>query len=103
KRVANAAIANRRKKTNKDPLHIVYAGRIIAYQKRIYDYAKVSRSLLTAGVNFKLTLLGDGPDYDQLRDNVTDLIDAGIIRLAGRVSSDEIKTTLGSADVFLLL
>jgi glycosyltransferase involved in cell wall biosynthesis len=103
KKAANEAVARREKKSVEDPLHIVYAGRFVRHQKRIFDYAKVAELLLQADVNFKMTLLGTGDDYDTFRAEIDELVEAKVIDVPGRSSLDEITTALTNADVFLLL
>ncbi len=103
KAAANRAIALRRKRTSKDPLHIVYAGRFKIHQKRIFDYAKVARQLVAAGVDFKMTMIGDGDDFEQFRIESADLLGMNVLHLPGRVTSAEIRDILRTSDVFLLL
>jgi glycosyltransferase involved in cell wall biosynthesis len=100
---AKKAVALRQKKTAEDPLHIVYAGRFKNHQKRIFDYAKVARQLVAADVNFTMTMIGDGDDFDQFRSEAADLLAMNVLRLPGRVSSAAIRDILRTGDVMMLL
>jgi glycosyltransferase involved in cell wall biosynthesis len=55
----------------KEPLRLLFNGRILHFQKRVLDLPEISHRLALAGVNAQLTIVGDGPDLPQLRDAFT--------------------------------
>ena len=62
-----AAVATR---TAGEPLRLLYTGRIVQYQKRVFDLAALAGALGQAGVNAELTIVGNGPDLPALRERL---------------------------------
>ena len=52
----------------REPIRLLFNGRILDFQKRVFDLPEISHCLALAGVNAELTIVGDGPDLPQLRD-----------------------------------
>ena len=55
----------------KEPLRLLFNGRIIDFQKRVLDLPEISHRLALAGANVELTIVGDGPDLPRLREAFT--------------------------------
>src|SRR5690606_1734430 len=53
-----------------DPLRLLYTGRILHFQKRVFDLVELATRLRAAKVNAELTIVGDGPDRDELERRV---------------------------------
>ena len=53
-----------------DPLRLLYTGRILHFQKRVFDLVELATRLRAAQVNAELTIVGDGPDRDELERRV---------------------------------
>jgi glycosyltransferase involved in cell wall biosynthesis len=45
-----------------EPLQLLYAGRLIEHQKRISDLLRLSEILVKRGIDFRLRVVGDGPN-----------------------------------------
>lgn len=84
------------------PLKIVYAGRLLQHQKRIFDIPKIAEALFDLRVPFELTLIGKGPDEKRLTSELEHLIKQNVIRLTGALSNEETVKILEQNDVFLL-
>jgi glycosyltransferase involved in cell wall biosynthesis len=84
-------------------LRIVYTGRLVQRQKRVLDYLDVAARLHARGVDFVMTLVGEGSQEHDLRLMGADFIRRGQLRLPGRLSGAALRGELESADVFLLL
>ncbi len=71
-----SATAEGRKQS--EPLRILYTGRILNFQKRVFDLAELVVRLKAARVNATLTIVGDGPDLDELKKRVEDVSNRSI-------------------------
>jgi glycosyltransferase involved in cell wall biosynthesis len=49
-----------------EPLRMLYTGRILQFQKRVFDLVELCTRLRAAKVNATLTIVGDGPDREEL-------------------------------------
>jgi glycosyltransferase involved in cell wall biosynthesis len=91
----------------KPPLRLIYAGRLVHYQKRILDYIDLARALDRTGVTYELSLVGSfvaregsqAPFEEQAREHLAD----GRIRLTGRLSRAQILDELSAHPFFVLL
>ena len=52
------------------PLSVLFNGRLLHLQKRVLDLPKITARLAELGANVRLTIVGDGPDLPQLRDEL---------------------------------
>ncbi|MDI6797056.1 MAG: glycosyltransferase family 4 protein [Desulfatibacillaceae bacterium] len=84
------------------PLKIVYAGRLIQYQKRVLDLAKIAASLDEAGIDFSLTIVGTGPDEDALKHLTQALVRKGRIIFVGALPNRDVLERLDKAHVLIL-
>jgi glycosyltransferase involved in cell wall biosynthesis len=84
------------------PLKIVYAGRLLQHQKRIFDIPKIAEALLDLQVPFELTLIGKGPDQHRLKNELEHLIKQNVVRFLGALPNEETVNILEHSDVFLL-
>lgn len=87
----------------KEPLRIIYTGRIVHQQKRLLDLPQLLQELDARKVDFQLDLIGEGCDEDELRSLLKNWINRGIVIMHGRRSSGEIDCLLAQAHVFLLI
>jgi glycosyltransferase involved in cell wall biosynthesis len=85
------------------PLRIVYTGRLVQRQKRILDYLEVAARLEARGVDFTITLAGEGAQEHDLRLMGAELTRRGRVRLPGRLTVAALRAELEAAGVFLLL
>ena len=85
------------------PLRIVYTGRIEQVQKNVLALPLLVRELEALGLNYVLTLVGDGSMLEPLREKMAEPVHAGRVRLAGRMSAAQVQAEVDASDVFLLV
>lgn len=90
-----------------DRLRIVYTGRLVQYQKRILDFVALAEALDARGVPYEISLIGTFPVHDEaaglFHERAARHLDAGTIRLPGRLSRERIFEALRASDFFVLL
>ncbi len=86
-----------------DPLRIIYTGRIVQEQKRILDLIGVVNALNRIGVDFRLTVVGDGPERQTLEVNLAAEIARNQVEFTGRLRAGEIHQRLAASNVFILV
>ena len=84
------------------PLRIVYVGRLVNYQKRVNDLIEIAQGLESRQIPFRMTIVGDGAEYDNLQAKGHELIQKGRLHMAGKMSNEEVPEVLRQNDVFLL-
>lgn len=87
---------------SKAPLKIVYAGRLVQYQKRVFDLPKIVKILLEMQIPVELTIIGDGIEAQQLRDECQTLIEQGAIRFLGTLPNEKVIEVFEQNDIFIL-
>jgi glycosyltransferase involved in cell wall biosynthesis len=85
------------------PLAIGYVGRIVQEQKRVMDFVPLVRELAQRNVEFRLEIIGDGPDRSELGSRLKTTGVAEHVEFTGWLSPEKVKTKLAALDVFLLL
>jgi glycosyltransferase involved in cell wall biosynthesis len=104
--VAVADVVTRRPPRG-DILRLVYAGRLVQYQKRVLDFVDLARALDRTGMPYEITLIGafsrHGDEENRFRQAAAAHLEDGRIRLAGRRSREEILAHLDESDLFVLL
>ena len=84
-------------------IRIAYSGRLVQEQKRVFDFIQLVKCLHDRQVPFQLTLIGDGPEEEQLASEMQPFIELGLVRLAGRLNPQEVRDELEQHDVFALM
>lgn len=85
---------------SRQPLRLIYLGRLIEEQKRISRLVELVRLLDQSRVNVTLTIAGAGPDESALR---RDLAGVSWVHLTGAVPNAQTGALLDQSDVFVLL
>lgn len=88
-----------------EALRIVYLGRLDREQKRIDRLPRLVEPLLSKGVNFKLSVVGDGRDAGYLRNGlryVSQRCDWSDYRLLGKLDSTDVHRELLDSDIIVL-
>jgi glycosyltransferase involved in cell wall biosynthesis len=91
-----------RKRTQSNPLEIIWCGRIEQDQKRVFDLQKISNELVSNKVNFKLHIIGDGKHRKPLESALMPHILSGKVKMHGRLSLQQTKAFMQSSHLFLL-
>jgi glycosyltransferase involved in cell wall biosynthesis len=90
----------REKRSAREPLRIIYLGRLIEEQKRISRIGELAKMLETHDANVEFTIVGDGPQRASLQ---ADLRDCRRVQLREAVPYDQVTALLSQQDVFVLL
>jgi glycosyltransferase involved in cell wall biosynthesis/predicted O-methyltransferase YrrM len=91
-----------------DRLRIIYTGRLVQYQKRVLDFVLLADELEALGLDFTLDLVGGAPPaHDEaaalLPQRAARHVEAGRMRLLGRLARPDVLEELRSSDLFVLL
>jgi len=82
-------------------LRIVYVGRLAQKQKRIFELAPILGSLRDRGIEFEMTIAGQGDDRGELGRRLAAIGVRERVTFAGFVPPDRVPDLLRSHDVFL--
>ena len=85
-----------------DPLRLIYSGRVAQAQKRVLDLVPIAQKLLERGVDFHLTVAGDGPEMSELKTRLQRIGAADRCNFPGWLDSATLQQILPQQDVFLL-
>ena len=88
---------------SRGPLRIAYLGRLVQEQKRIFDLLPLLDALAPKGVDFTLTLIGDGADRAALERRLAMSRGRERVRLLGWLPSEKALEALAASDVQLLV
>ncbi len=80
---------------------IIFAGRL-SHEKGLDLMLRALSSLHNEGIKFRLKILGDGPELDNLKRQSVEGRIQGLVRFEGRKNSDAVQSELLGADLFVL-
>lgn len=83
------------------PLRIIFVGRL-HYQKNLPALVEIADNLRSAGVAFKLIVVGDGPEKNDLARGIRNRNLSNVIEVLGAKSYREIASLLNDNDYFLM-
>ena len=81
---------------------LVWVGRIQEAQKRVSDLPKIAQILRDRGIDFSLTIIGDGPDRAMLDDEIARVRLPDRVHLLGWCDSAAVAAHLATSDILLL-
>jgi glycosyltransferase involved in cell wall biosynthesis len=81
--------------------HILWAGRMLDW-KRVDVLIKACGLLFKKKLNFRLDLIGDGPERSSLKRLVDDLGMQGVVSFSPPVSPAEVRKAMKSAQIFVI-
>jgi glycosyltransferase involved in cell wall biosynthesis len=84
------------------PLRIIYVGRLVEQQKRVFDLPRIMEVLERRGVPATLTVVGGGEDRRALESLANPSVERGAIRFTGVLSNSEIARELRAHDALIL-
>jgi len=87
---------------SRPPLRLIFVGRLEQPQKRIFDLVAVVKRLVRLGVNFRLDIVGDGPESGEVKRMLSDETRKSIVAFHGWLPNGEVALKLRRADVFVL-
>jgi len=91
-----------KKPVKNETFSIVYTGRIVQYQKRIFDLIKIAELLDRRGVDFIFTFIGGGEDEGEFIEKIKPLEEKGRIRYLGRQPKEIVNEELAKHHIFAL-
>ncbi|MEJ2672810.1 MAG: glycosyltransferase, partial [Deltaproteobacteria bacterium] len=83
------------------PYHLLAVGRLVP-KKGFHILLQACRLLSEAGLDFHLTLAGDGPEYGRIRKLIERLHLAGRVSLPGAVPHREVARLMAGADLLVM-
>lgn len=84
------------------PLRLIYLGRLVQKQKRIYDLIPFVKTLNTLGVNYHLTIVGAGEAAADLKAALADEIASSLVNFTGPLPHDQAMIELSRQHLCLL-
>lgn len=84
------------------PLRIIHIGRLVTRQKRALDLVAIARALEARGVDYELTIVGDGELRHRMEEAAYDLVRRRRIWFTGAQPNVEVMELLESNHAFLL-
>lgn len=72
------------------PLRIAWIGRLEQAQKRIHDLPVILQALDQAGVNFHLTMAGDGIERNSIFEALSPWLERNVVSMSGSFSNEDI-------------
>lgn len=84
-----------------DALQAVYTGRLVQYQKRVFDLARIAEEAAASGLNVDFTIAGDGPDADAFFQRAGG-IKSRTMKRAGSVANDDVLKIFANSHAFVL-
>jgi len=86
-----------------DLLRIAWVGRFEQTQKRVHDLVSILKQLDNISFPFSLSLAGDGPETNSLKEQLQPWIRTGQVRLLGRLDKQQLKHQVyDQSDVLLI-
>lgn len=89
-------------RANNSPLRAVYAGRIMAYQKRVFDLVGIAKGLRDNHIDTEVSVVGAGPDLDRFLAEANSLFADRTMRWVGRLANEELGQLLRQSHAFVL-
>ncbi len=84
------------------PLSVIYAGRLVHYQKRVMDLPDILRKLKARGVPVRLTIAGSGRDEQELTKRMRAFCQDGTVVFKGVLSREETLEEFGKHQVAIM-
>lgn len=85
------------------PIRLAYVGRLIQYQKRIFDFVNLVQVLDQRNIDYNLDFYGDGEDGPSLRARLASWEEAGRVAFHKWIPAAEVAERVWpTADVFIL-
>jgi glycosyltransferase involved in cell wall biosynthesis len=86
-----------------DKIRLIYSGRMVQAQKRIFDFLELIQKLDSRKLPFSITFIGTGDDENAFQGRLAPWVEKGVARYLGRCSSEVIRKELIAHDVLLLM
>jgi glycosyltransferase involved in cell wall biosynthesis len=84
------------------PLKLIYAGRLEEHQKRVTDLGAIALGLSLLSLDYKLTIVGDGPERAKLERSLEKEVSNGKVNFTGWISGKKVLDLFRESEIFLL-
>lgn len=84
-------------------LEIVWVGRLEQAQKRVHDIRPILAALDAAGLGFRLTIAGDGPERSALEHDLAPWRQRGSVRITGAIPRESLRRNVYGPGKVLLI
>jgi len=84
------------------PKDLLYVGRIDNRQKAVFLIPDIIQYLIDRDIRTGITVVGDGPDYEELKQMVKDRSLSDFIRFTGSVDAEKVSAYYASHKILLL-
>lgn len=91
------------KRRVEDRVRLIYTGRIVQAQKRIFDFIDLLQKLEQLRLPFEFTFLGGGGDEVAFQKRLQPWVEKGVARYLGSCSSDVVAKELKTHDALVLM
>ncbi len=83
------------------PVRLIYGGRIIQEQKRVFDFIPLIQNLLKNNTDFVFNIVGEGPDCEELKARINAEVPTDRVSFWGRREPEEMAQIWRDHDVFI--
>lgn len=83
------------------PIRVMYAGRLVQKQKRVFDFISLVQHLYASKVDFNVEIIGDGPDRKALENGLLEVDTGGRVSVSGPYAPHEMSHFWQRCDVFV--
>ncbi|MFK7802342.1 MAG: Stf0 family sulfotransferase [Anaerolineae bacterium] len=84
-----------------DPIRIVYGGRVVQKQKRVFDFVPLAKNLINLGVDFTLDIIGDGIDLEPLKEKFEQEVGLDRVRFLGQLPAESMANIWSNYEIFI--
>jgi glycosyltransferase involved in cell wall biosynthesis len=84
-----------------NPVRLVYGGRVVQQQKRVFDFVSLVENLLELQVDFVLDIVGAGPDLAALKEMMSGVAQPGRIHFFDRQPPEVMPNIWLNHDIFV--
>jgi glycosyltransferase involved in cell wall biosynthesis len=90
-----------RRKYQRKPIRILYAGRVVQKQKRVMDFVDLIKALGLKKVDYLFNIVGDGDQLEKLKNAVSELAESKKVSFWGRVPEEIMPSIWQQHDVYV--
>ncbi len=84
------------------PIRLVYTGRVVNDQKRVFRFVPLVKELESRGIPYHFTIVGEGLDKSELMWRLDRSVSSGNVHFTGKLPKDDIDRILSRSHVFIL-
>ena len=95
-------VSQKKNRDFKEPLRLLYLGRLVREQKRVHLFPEIFQQLCASGMPFHWTIAGEGEERGFLETNIKSVSPDQTVSFVGSVPYAKVPALLREHDVFLL-